>query len=142
MKNIEEANTNPFPKNLLLLKQSNTTTHFQKLFFSNNQTIRNNEINKPKTHLGFCSDRIRPGFCWSCWDWIGTVSKVLLELIGLDQWFSLTLSCSISLVPHRSSLRFCSNRIGPGFWWSWVLLEFVKGKNWSWILKFRWNRVQ
>ena len=73
-----------FQKNHIL-KQSNTTTHFQKLFFSNNQTQqpkRNNEINKPKTHLGFCSDQIGPGFCWSCWDQIGTVRKVLLELIG------------------------------------------------------------
>ena len=46
---------------------------FTKLFFSNNQTQqpkRNNEINKPKTHLGFCSSQI---------------IQVLLELLGLDR---------------------------------------------------------
>ena len=48
---------------------------FPKLFFSNNQTQqpkRNNEINKPKTHLGFCSNQI---------------AQVLLELLGSDQSF-------------------------------------------------------
>ena len=107
----------------------------QTIFFSNNQTqpisknsssptIKHNNQrettkstnpSKPKTHLGFCSDQIGPGFCW---DQIRTVRKVLLELIGSDRWFSLTFSCSISFVPHRSLLGFCSDWIGPGFCWS------------------------
>ena len=133
MKNIEEANTNPFPKNLPL-KQSNTTTHFQKLFFSNNQTQqpkRNNEINKPKQTQDppFCSHQIGLGFYWSCWDRIKTMRKVSLELIGSNRWLSLTLSCSISLVPHRNSPGFCSAQIVPRF----VVVEFcwslLKGKN-------------
>ena len=132
MKNIEEANTNPFPKNLPL-KQSNTTTHFQKLFFSNNQTQqpkRNNEINKPKTHLGFCSSQI---------------IQVLLELLGLDRncedieahlgfagigWgFAGVAGIGSELWGHQSSPGFYSNRIKLGFCYSWVLLEFVEGKN-------------
>ena len=104
--------------NNLPLKKSNTT-NFQKLFFSNNQTQqpkRNNEINKCKTHLGFCLDRIAQVLL----ELLGSnqTKLELLELIGSDQWFSLTLSCSISLVPHRSSPGFCSGRIGPGFCWS------------------------
>ena len=46
---------------ILFSNNQTQKTHFQKLFFSNNQTQqprRNNNINKPKTHLGFCSDRI------------------------------------------------------------------------------------
>ena len=110
----------------------------QTIFFSNNQTqpisknsssptIKHNNQrettkstnpSKPKTHLGFCSDQIGLGFYWSCWDRIETMRKVLLELIGSNRWLSLTLSCSISLVPHRSSPGFCSNRIAPWFCWS------------------------
>ena len=75
-------------------KQSNTT-HFQKLFFSNNQIQqpkRNNNINKPKTHLGFCMD------------WI---AQVLLELLGSDQscwsWLDwISGSLSLCLVPYLS----------------------------------------
>ena len=92
---------------------------FPKLFFSNNQTQqpkRNNEINKCKTHLGFCLDRIAQVLL----ELLGSnqTKLELLELIGSDQWFSLTLSCSISLIPHRSSPGFCSGRIEPGFCWS------------------------
>ena len=103
----------------------------QKIFFSNNQTqpiskdsssltIKHNNQREtmtstnPRPTQGFA--RIRSHrFCWSCQDRIGLE---LLELIGSDWWFSLTLSCSISLIPRQSSPRFCSGRIGPGFCWS------------------------
>ena len=109
---------------ILFSNNQTQKTHFQKLFFSNNQTQqpkRNNEINKCKTHLGFCLDRIAQVLL----ELLGSdqTGSELLELIGSDQWFSLTLSCSISLVPHRSSPGYCSGRIEPGFCWSWVLLE-------------------
>ena len=33
---------------------------------------------------GFDRNGLYLGFCWFCSDWIGTVRKVLLELIGSD----------------------------------------------------------
>ena len=94
---------NPFPKTLLL-QQSNTT---------NKEKQRNQQTQDPPGIL-LESDRI--GFVGVAG--IISVRIGLLELIGSNRWFSLTLSCSISLVPHRRSLGFCSDQIGPRFCWS------------------------
>ena len=92
----------------------------QTIFFSKNSsspTIKHNnqrdtmKSTNPRPNWGFARIGSHK-FCWSCWDRIGSE---LLELIGSDWWFSLTLSCSISLVPHKSSPGFCSDWIGPGF---------------------------
>ena len=99
---------NPFPKTLLL-QQLNTTTE---------EKQRNQQTQDPP---GVLLGSDRTGFAGVAG--IGSYRIRVLELIGSDQWFSLTLSCSISLIPHRSSPGFCSGRIGPGFYWSWVLLE-------------------
>ena len=61
--------------------------------------MKSTNLSKPKTHLGFCSGRIGSRFCWSCWDWIRTMRKVLLELIGSDR---ISGSLSLCLVPYLS----------------------------------------
>ena len=96
---------NPFPKTLLP-QQSNTTTKEKQ---RNQQTQAN-----PRPSWGFARTGLNLGFAgvagieselWGrfCWSWSD------------DQWFSLTLSCSISFVPHWSWPGFCSNQIGLGF---------------------------
>ena len=90
---------NPFPKTLLP-QQSNTTTKEKQ---RNQQTQAN-----PRPSWGFARTGSNLGFAgvagieselWGrfCWSWSD------------DRWFSLTLSCSISLVPHWSSPGFCLN---------------------------------
>ena len=56
----------------------------------------------------------------SDWTW------VLLKLLSSDLSFAGVTQIGSNL------FRFC---------WSCVLLEFVEGKNWSWILKFKQNWV-
>ena len=125
---------------ILFSNNQTQKTHFQKLFFSNNQTQqprRNNKINKPKTHLGFCLVRIEPGFYWSCWDRIGTEEGFdgVDRMIGGSLSLCLVPYISFPIEPHlgfawiRSDLGFA----GVEFCWS-----LLKGKNWSWILNF-WN---
>ena len=91
---------NPFPKTLLL-QQSNTTTK---------EKQQHQQTQDPP---GVLHGSNRTSFAR-----VVGIRSELLELIGSNQWFSLTLSCSISLVPHRSSPGFCSGRIEPGFCWS------------------------
>ena len=89
----------------------------------NNQreTTKSTNPSKPKTQLGFCSDWIKPGFCWSCWDRIRTVRKVLLELIG----WSVVLSHFVLFHISRSPLKLTWVLLELDQ--TWVLLEFVEG---------------
>ena len=112
-RNNQTIKHNPFPKTLLL-QQSNTTTK---------EKQQHQQTQDPPRVLHGLD---RTGFAR-----VVGIGSELLELIGLDQWFSFTLSCSISLVPNWSSTGFCSDWVGLGFCWSWVLLEFVEGKNWT-----------
>ena len=102
MKNIEEANTNPFPKNLPL-KQSNTTTHFQKLFFSNNQTQqpkRNNEINKPKQTQDPVGVLLGLDQTWVLLELLGSNQNCEEGFVGVDRMIGGSLS--LCLVPYLS----------------------------------------
>ena len=114
MKNIEEANTNPFPKNLPL-KQSNTTTHFQKLFFSDNQTQqpkRNNEINKPKQTQDPPRVLLGSNRTWVLLELLGSDRNYEKGFVGVDRIKSVALSHFVLFHISRSPPKL-----------TWVLLE-------------------
>ena len=88
---------------------------FPKLFFSNNQTQqpkKNNEINKPKTHLRFCLDQI---------------GQVLLELLGSDRNYEDT-KAHLGFARIGSDLGFAGVEFCPSLLKVRIPLKFQRNR--------------
>ena len=131
MKNIEEANTNPFPKNLIL-KQSNTKNPFPKtpLLQQSNTTTkekqRNQQTQDPPRVL------LRSDQTWVLLELLGSDRNCEEDFAGVDQMISGSLSlCLVPYIsfPTEAHLGFARIRSDLGFARVEFCWSLLKGKN-------------